>query len=168
MSIMQSLPDCLGFGAFCFPESLLVRRWNPNDTGARNNALQITSAMQASAFDENLEFLQSQISITADNQFIHDLSRTPHALWICLWWCSGARPLSAPIPDHSKRWTSCPPSLLCLYPPPPLQSITYAEMGEALPLMSLSVYTLSIQGKRPSERAREIVQTNKTKQRGRI
>lgn len=155
MSVMQSLPDCLGFGAFCFPESLLVRRWNPNDTGARNNALQITSAMQASAFDENLEFLQSQISITADNQFIHDLSRTPHALWICLWWGSGARPLSAPIPDHLKRWTSCPPSLLCLYTPPPLSKALHMPRWEKHYPWCLWVSTLYLYRAKGHQREQE-------------
>lgn len=65
MSIMQSLVDYLGFGAFCFPESLLVQRWNPNDTGA----LEITSEC----------LRKTWVSSKSNSRVIHDLCGTLEA-----------------------------------------------------------------------------------------
>ena len=97
MSIMQSLPDCLGFWGFLFPWkapcSVMKSKWYR----VRNNTPQITSAMPMNAFSKNLQLLRSQISMTDDNQFIHALPCTPPSLYI---WASFS---SSPLPLRSEQ-----------------------------------------------------------------
>lgn len=118
MSIMQSFPDCLKFRGLSFFVSLKVCLFRDEIRAIReprNNALQVTSAMPDKSFrrkKKTSEFIQSQISITADNRIIHDLSCAPRALWI--------RPLRLhSLFKHqfttTSVWTSCPPDLPLLF-----------------------------------------------------
>lgn len=127
-----------GFGAFCFPVRLLVRRWKSKWYGGHNNALQITSAMQMSAFNENHEFLLSQISMADDNQSIHASALRSYMHCVAAAELGLFQTPSASI--HLNKLSSA----FSLPLSPPLWGIKDTEKGEALTLMSLSVWALSM------------------------